>query len=127
MKINKKIPENEYLLRWVYDTASKKSMGNTRTNSRNSARIIPKRKYIHENVRRIGRVKIGLKDTVIMAIQKKGSTRIGIQQALSHNFSFSGITGTIKFLLWGDRISKAVLIQVQPDPQAPTGYNFVQK
>lgn len=106
---------------------AKKSMGNTRTNSRNSARIIPKRKYIHENVRRIGRVKIGLKDTVIIAIQKKGSTRIGIQQALSHNFSFSGITGTIKFLLWGDRISKAVLIQVQPDPQAPTGYNFVQK
>ena len=91
---------------------AKKSMGNTRTNSRNSARIIPKRKYIHENVRRIGRVKIGLKDTVIMAIQKKGSTRIGIQQALSHNFSFSGITGTIKFLLWGDRISKAMFGQV---------------
>jgi ABC-type branched-subunit amino acid transport system substrate-binding protein len=65
--------------------------------------------------------------TIAIAMQKKGSTRIGIQQALSKNFSFSGITGTIKFLPWGDRISKAVLVQIQPDTQALTGYNFVRK
>jgi branched-chain amino acid transport system substrate-binding protein len=65
--------------------------------------------------------------TVAIAIQKNGNTRRGIQQALSHNFSFSGVTGTINFLSWGDRISKAVLVQIQPDPQAPTGYNFIRK
>lgn len=69
--------------------------------------------------------------TVAIAIQKKGSTRIGIQQALSNNFSFSGVTGTIKFLSWGDRIGdrigKAVLVQIQPDSTTPTGYNFVPK
>jgi branched-chain amino acid transport system substrate-binding protein len=52
---------------------------------------------------------------------------IGIQQALSHNFAFSAVTGTIKFLSWGDRISKAVLFHIQPDTQALTGYNFVRK
>ena len=65
--------------------------------------------------------------TVAIAMEKNGNTRIGIQQALSHNFAFSGVTGTIKFLSWGDRISKAVLVQVQPDTQALTGYNFVRK
>jgi branched-chain amino acid transport system substrate-binding protein len=52
---------------------------------------------------------------------------IGIQQALSHNFAFSAVTGTIKFLSWGDRISKAVLFKIQQDTQALTGYNFVRK
>ncbi|MDB9450726.1 ABC transporter substrate-binding protein [Dolichospermum circinale] len=65
--------------------------------------------------------------TVAIAMEKNGNTRIGIQQALSHNFAFSGVTGTIKFLSWGDHISKAVLVQVQPDTQALTGYNFVRK
>ena len=65
--------------------------------------------------------------TVAIAMEKNGNTRIGIQQALSHNFAFSGVTGTIKFLSWGDRISKAVLVQIQPDTQALTGYNFVRK
>ena len=65
---------------------------------------------------------------VVNAIQKKGSTRTDIQQALSSNkFSFLGVTGTIKFLPWGDRIGNAVLVQIQPDPQAPTGYNFMEK
>jgi branched-chain amino acid transport system substrate-binding protein len=54
--------------------------------------------------------------TVIMAMQKKGNTRVGIQQALSNNFSFLSVTGTIKFLPWGDRISKAMLIKVQAYP-----------
>jgi branched-chain amino acid transport system substrate-binding protein len=67
--------------------------------------------------------------TIAIAMQKKGSTRIGIQQALSKNFSFSGITGTIKFLPWGDRdrISKAMLVQVQVDSQSSTGYSFIRK
>ena len=67
-------------------------------------------------------------------MEKNGNTRIGIQQSLSNNFSFSGVTGTIKFLSWDDafgyqgyRISKAVLVQIQPDSQALTGYNFVRK
>ncbi|AFZ56098.1 ABC transporter substrate-binding protein [Anabaena cylindrica FACHB-243] len=68
---------------------------------------------------------------VATAMQKKGSTRINIQQALSNNFSFLGATGTIRFLSWGDRtgdrIGKAVLVQIQPDPSTPTGYNFVPK
>jgi branched-chain amino acid transport system substrate-binding protein len=76
--------------------------------------------------------------TVAVAIQKKGSRRVDVQRALSDNFSILGVTGTIKFLSWGDRIGnneapgkngseKAVLVQIQPDPQAPTGYNFVLK
>nr|WP_217359510.1 ABC transporter substrate-binding protein [Anabaena sp. UHCC 0204] len=69
--------------------------------------------------------------TVVIAMQKKGTTRTDIQQALSNNFSFSGATGTIKFLSWGDRIGdrlgEAMLVQIQPDPHAPTGYNFVLK
>jgi branched-chain amino acid transport system substrate-binding protein len=76
--------------------------------------------------------------TVAFAMEKKGSTRIDIQQALSNNFSFLGVTGTVKFLSWGDRTgnnealqsdgsAKAVLVQIQPDPQTPTGYNFVPK
>nr|WP_199331908.1 ABC transporter substrate-binding protein [Anabaena lutea] len=69
--------------------------------------------------------------TVAIAIQKKGSRRIDIQQALSNNFSFPGVTGTIRFLSWGDRtgdrIGKAVLVQIQPDSSTPTGYNFVAK
>ncbi|MDD1427556.1 ABC transporter substrate-binding protein [Dolichospermum sp. ST_sed9] len=66
--------------------------------------------------------------TVVNAVQKKGSTRTDIQQALSSNkFSFLGVTGTIKFSQWGDRIGNAVLVQIQPDPQAPTGYNFMEK
>ena len=65
---------------------------------------------------------------VVNAIQKKGSTRTDIQQTLNSNrFSFLGVTGTIKFLPWGDRIGNAVLVQIQPDPQAPTGYNFIEK
>ncbi len=59
---------------------------------------------------------------------------MNLQQGLSNNFSFSDVTGTIKFLSWGDafgyhgyRIGNAMLIQIQPDPQAPTGYNFVRK
>ena len=42
-------------------------------------------------------------------------------------FSFAGVTGEIKFLSWGDRIGKAVLVQVKADAQAPTGYNFMKK
>ncbi|MBD2693399.1 ABC transporter substrate-binding protein [Anabaena catenula] len=69
--------------------------------------------------------------TVAIAIQKKGSTRIDIEKALTNNFSFPGVTGTIKFLSWGDRtgdrIGKAVIVQIQPDSTTPTGYNFVPK
>ncbi|MEA5552922.1 ABC transporter substrate-binding protein [Anabaena cylindrica UHCC 0172] len=69
--------------------------------------------------------------TLAVAMQKKSSTRIGIQEALNNNFSFSGVTGIVKFLSWGDRtgdrIGKAVIVQIQADPQAPTGYNFVPK
>lgn len=65
--------------------------------------------------------------TVAIAMEKNGNTKIGIQQALSHNFAFSGVTGTIKFLSWGDRISKVVLFHIQPDTQALTGYNFARK
>jgi branched-chain amino acid transport system substrate-binding protein len=45
------------------------------------------------------------------------------------NFAFSGVTGTIKFLSWGDRdrIGKAMLVQVQVDSQASTGYSFIRK
>ena len=67
--------------------------------------------------------------TVAIAMEKNGNTRIGIQQALSHNFAFSGVTGTIKFLSWGDRdrIGKAMLVQVQVDSQSSTGYSFIRK
>lgn len=65
--------------------------------------------------------------TVAIAMEKNGNTKIGIQQALSHNLAFSSVTGTIKFLSWGDRISKAVLFKIQKDTQALTGYNFVRK
>jgi branched-chain amino acid transport system substrate-binding protein len=65
--------------------------------------------------------------TVAIAMEKNGNTRIGIQQALSHNFAFSGVTGTIKFLSWGNRIGKAMLVQVQVDSQSSTGYSFIRK
>lgn len=68
---------------------------------------------------------------IAAAIEKKGSRRIDVQQALSNNFSFSGATGTIKFLHYGDRtgdrIGKAVLVQVQPHPQIANRYTFVSK
>jgi branched-chain amino acid transport system substrate-binding protein len=65
--------------------------------------------------------------TVAIAMEKNGNTKISIQQALSHNFAFSGVTGTIKFLSWGDRIGKAMLVQVQVDSQSSTGYSFIRK
>ena len=64
--------------------------------------------------------------TVAIAMEKNGNTKISIQQALSHNFAFSGVTGTIKFLSWGDRISKFVLFHIQPYPQDIPGYNFTR-
>lgn len=68
---------------------------------------------------------------IAAAVEKKGSRRIDIQAALSNNFAFSGATGTIKFLHYGDRIGdrigKAVLVQIQPHPQVPNKYTFMPK
>ncbi|WP_353931334.1 ABC transporter substrate-binding protein [Okeanomitos corallinicola TIOX110] len=65
------------------------------------------------------------------AIEKKGSKRKDIQDVLSRNFVFSGATGTVKFLHYGDRmgdrVGDAVLVQVQPDAERVGKYEFVYK
>lgn len=43
----------------------------------------------------------------------------------SQQFPFPGVTGKIEFHRSGDRFGKSILIQVQSDPKASTGYGFV--
>jgi len=61
----------------------------------------------------------------IAAGLKQSITRDGLQKVLhSPSFSAFGAMGTIQFLLSGERTGTAVLIKVQPNPQAPTHYSF---
>lgn len=56
---------------------------------------------------------------------KSGATREQLQKALSNSgFSFSGATGTIRFLPSGDRQGTGILVRVQPGQISGTGYDF---
>ncbi len=62
----------------------------------------------------------------IIAGLKQGTTRDGLQKALSSSgFSANGATGTVQFLPSGDRSGAAILIQVKPGEISKTGFDFV--
>ena len=53
-------------------------------------------------------------------------SRQGIQKTLSQSdFSFTGASGKVKFLLSGDRNAPVQLVTVQPGNRSPYGYDFV--
>ena len=53
-------------------------------------------------------------------------TRQGLQQTLSlSSFAFEGASGTVKFLVSGDRNAPVQLVTVQPGKRSPYGYDFV--
>jgi branched-chain amino acid transport system substrate-binding protein len=57
---------------------------------------------------------------------KADPSREGIQKTLSQsNFVFNGASGTVKFLLSGDRNSPVQLVTVQSGKRSPYGYDFV--
>lgn len=60
---------------------------------------------------------------------QKTMIRQQLQQALRKpDFSAPGATGTIQFLPSGDRDNqKNLLLQIQPDPKSPSGFNFALK
>lgn len=68
---------------------------------------------------------------IAAALKQKDGTRHGVQQALSKHFSLEGATGTVQFWSWGDRlgdrVGNAVIVEIQPDANARTGYSFVPK
>ncbi|BAB76230.1 MULTISPECIES: ABC transporter substrate-binding protein [Nostocaceae] len=68
---------------------------------------------------------------IAAALKQEDDTRSGIQKALARNFSLQSATGTIQFLSWGDRkgdrVGNAILVEVKPDSNAPSGYSFVPK
>jgi branched-chain amino acid transport system substrate-binding protein len=62
---------------------------------------------------------------IIIAGLKQGSTRDGLQKALSNpDFSVSGATGKIQFLPSGDRKGGVFLVKVEPGKISGTGYDF---
>ncbi|MDZ7958293.1 MAG: ABC transporter substrate-binding protein [Aulosira sp. DedQUE10] len=61
----------------------------------------------------------------LIAAIERGSTRSGVQQALSaQDFSASGASGVVKFLTSGDRNGSIQLVEVRPSKSSGT-YDFV--
>ncbi|MGC1396776.1 MAG: ABC transporter substrate-binding protein [Coleofasciculaceae cyanobacterium] len=62
----------------------------------------------------------------IIAGLQQNKTREGLQQALSNtSFSANGATGEVQFSPSGDRKGTSILLQVQPNQVAKTGFDFV--
>lgn len=64
---------------------------------------------------------------IVDGLKKSDGTRTGLQKVLyRYWFEVSGATGKVRFLPSGDRSGgTSLLVQVQPNSQSATGYDFV--